>query len=226
MCQETRVCIYCKKDKPLNAYTFDKGYYHKRCKECAKDIVKLHKLRKLGIAFCFLHERPKYFLAATKQCTDCKKEYPIEEFKQNKRFLSSYCKSCLNKKAAIYRSKPAAIEKIKAYRKKLWASEKEKIRVKTDEFREKSRIRIANWRNANRARFNEIQRVYREKHHEKYLIKANLYWKKAIKNLDDSYLKAILSREGLKNIPQEVLEVKRLVIQLKRKLGEHNEKCD
>jgi hypothetical protein len=167
-----------------------------------------------------------------KTCIDCKIEYPktLEYFHKNGKGLISYCKKCNIKRIKEYRiknpnhakktsfnyyqnNKEIIINKIKEYR----INNKEKLNVKKKEtskkYRKNNRETIKEKAKKYRENNKEKAKEYRENNKEKF----KQYHKNMCENLTDYYIKVRLKKTK-EDIPNEIIETKRLTLQLKREL--------
>lgn len=125
------------------------------------------------------------------------------------------CKMCRKISQDKYRAKPEMKEKI---------SERQKLgRIKYKEKINKTR-KVYKEKNRNKINATELKRYYRN--HENYLNKNKESRKKAAKELRDSYVKnVIIGRSSLRSedIPKEMIDAKRELLKLYRKVKELNE---
>ena len=167
----------------------------------------------------------------TKYCIKCESEKPKSEYYKNKKRLSTYCKECAKEGYMDYVNKYP--EKVKQYRTEYYINNKEKILEATKRFYEShpgyAAAYVKRWRAENPELARESDRKYRAKNADKVRAWSRKYRQAQSDNLTDRY---ILDRfnyggEGAKvkldNIPQSLIEAKRLQLLIWRKL---NEKCN
>jgi len=143
----------------------------------------------------------------TKICTKCGIEYPatLEYFgkaKGGKFGRKAICRICETSKHKIYRENNK--EKITAQSKIYCEKNKESIRAKHKIYREN-----------NKEKMTSKHKIYYENNKEKITSKRKIYRE----NLSDSYVKELLTgKSGLscKDIQQELIEIKRVQILIKR----------
>ena len=181
----------------------------------------------------------------TKTCTSCKKELPKTEDnffikitkQQNKSGLAIYrsfrsiCKSCNNKKTEENRVKKRCKEmgcNISEYRKK-WKEQYTETRTHFKEFKEYSldtRKRMFKYKEEGNdvstyKKYKELGKLKISKIRRKYdygnidFVPKNT--QTGIKHLTDGYI-ALTLKQRVKEVPKELIEFKRLTIQLKREL--------
>lgn len=177
----------------------------------------------------------------TKVCTKCKLEIELSFFSKNKSIKSGYsnvCKKCYikyygsgnaerHKKILDYAAKYAEEnkEKIAIYRKKYRQVAKEKIAISKKKYLERNKEKIF-IRNKKYCEENKEQvKLSRKKYSSKPVVKqrAREFKLIQIKELTDSYIKLLiktkLNVENIK-IPNEMIEIVRLQIQIKRLIKE------
>lgn len=116
------------------------------------------------------------------------------------------CKSCALKTCKIYANKFK--EKISLHKKKYNLENKEKIKK---------------WINLNRGKVYEIKKRWRIKNREKYIKSWKEKNKRSVENMDDCYLRKLISdKSSLKHedIPIELVEAKRDLLKFKRLIKE------
>lgn len=132
-----------------------------------------------------------------KKCRCCLKEYlkTEEYFRKNGNFFRAKCKKCLNKN----------------------------LPKKTDEQKKQEKRKSHKlWQEKNRERRNEKQKEYRLLNLEKYKTRVVKNQRKQSKLLTDEYILSLLcKRTGIDKtiITKEVIEQKRIIIQLKRQIN-------
>lgn len=209
-----KTCTKCKKELPANSINFNKqknGKYGLRstCKSCSREIRRVYtstdeyKKKHREKMSKWRKENPERMLEISR------KNYKINGHKYN----------------AIKREKLKTDEeyreKVRLREKRYRESGRRKEMNQKPENMEKARIRSRERRKdkekiehdyANNAKWREANRdIIRKKDREKRL------------NLDDSYL-AQSMRVSVKDIPNEVLETRRIIIQIKRELKSKNVK--
>lgn len=182
-----------------------------------------------------------------KTCTKCKVEKlaTVEFFYKNRNSIGSICKICKNKKQKEYElSNPHIvkerkhkyylknIDKIKKYQKEYSETHKEQIKNRlakycSDNFEARKIYRYHyNKINPNKKREYYLKNFDKTKDKRlRYNLenkhRINIYNTNSRVKLSDSYVSSTL-RKSVKDIPKEVLETKRLIIQLKRELKQTN----
>ncbi len=135
-----------------------------------------------------------------KVCTKCKEEKESHDFytsKRGKDGLNSWCKKCFN----VWH---------KAYAKKYYQKNKRKICLQ----------QIV-WRSANKKKILGYAKKYRDANRENCIELSKLCNKKKIDQLDRSYIIQLIkcgTKLETSDIPQELIEVKRVHLQLIRTL--------
>jgi len=144
-------------------------------------------------------------MGETKICTICGEEKNLSEFYRHIGAKDGYfneCKKCIciKKKTPEFR-------------------EKNRIRIKElrAKYPEKYRERAKKWYRANPERYREKNTRYRTAHREEYKLMLRRY----IENLTDGYVSRVMGKRAGELTP-EVLESKRLIMQLKRELKSNN----
>ena len=137
-----------------------------------------------------------------KKCTKCGVVFPLttEYFYRDsyaKIGFSAHCRSCMAIYIKEYNNKNK--EKIKEQRKEYYSKNREKLIEYTKEYASKNR---------------EKRKEYRSKNKEK----INEYARKLVYNLHDCYIAGGLLKMRVKDVPKEVLELKRIIIKLRREL--------
>ena len=160
-------------------------------------------------------------------CKKCGVEKDIEEFVKVRlcRFGRSYrCKECESKIHGIYHNKNK--ERILEYRRQYYNKNKEQVseynRLYRAENKEQSSEHNRLYRAENKEQVSEYQRLYRAE--KKELISE--HHRNDTKNLSDSYVKQqITQRSNLKtsDVTQEMIELKREILQYKRLEKEIND---
>lgn len=141
----------------------------------------------------------------TKVCSKCKVEKDVGEFckdKYKKSGLNSACRVCANTRLAVWKAKNP--EKVKASRAVWKAKNPEKVRGKRARYAakhpEKARERTAR---------------YAAKHPEKAREINIRSHRNSRETLKDSYIRRFFN---IPNAPPELIDIKRLTIQIKREL--------
>jgi hypothetical protein len=150
-----------------------------------------------------------------KTCSKCGESKGLEGFYKGscKYARASYCKLCQKDNAIKYEEK---VKKIKTNRAKWCANNKEKYKSYTAKWRKENPEKIASWRKNNKEKIRDYNKKWREKNPDKYID----YQAKAREELKDSYILDLLKGGGEKNIdiPQELIELKRIQLQIKREI--------
>ena len=166
----------------------------------------------------------------TKTCTSCKETKELVKFNKNKlgTFGYSYrCKDCQK----IYRNLNAdrLKENSKLYRnlnrdkwKEYYQKNKQNYSKRAQEYqiinKEKISEREKLYRENNKEAIKKKLENYNFVHKESLKISRKLYCIQSRNNLTDAYIKRIIKYKykGLKNIPQELIELKRIQIKTER----------
>ena len=132
-----------------------------------------------------------------KKCTCCNLEFPKTEtyFRKNGLFFRSKCKNCLNKNLP-----------------KKTNEEKKEAKRKSHKL----------WQEKNRIERNKKQKEYRCKNLDKYKDRVVKYNIKTTHSLTDGYILSLLCKRSSvekKTITKEIIEQKRIIIQLKRQIN-------
>ena len=146
-----------------------------------------------------------------KKCTKCGEVKPLSEFKKyyykGKPFLRNTCKACVNKMERARYWKDDNIKIQAKLRKREW----------NKKHPEKARETSRKWRNNNRDKANALSVEWVKKNPDKQtFMQARLR-----NNLSDGYVKQQIKRQtGIPtaNIPDDIIELKRLQIKLNRKI--------
>lgn len=172
-------------------------------------------------------------------CKKCGEEKPLEEFYKGSKYrdgMMTTCKVCYRKYQRQYRDKPEIKAQNAAYHKE-WLKRNPGYHVQRyAEDAEKQREYSRSWKAANKEKVKaarrkhyiknrdaiiQKQKEYNNNYKPKCRAKINASRKRSVANLCDFYVRGIISRDtgvSADQIPIEVVEHKRLQIQLKRKL--------
>jgi hypothetical protein len=167
----------------------------------------------------------------TRYCSKCKCEKPKTEYYKHGNKIQSHCKTCTKEAYMNYINKHP--EKVKQYRTEYYKNNKEKIIEATKRFYEShpgyAAAYVKRWRAENPELARESDRKYRAKNADKVRAWSRKYRQAQSDNLTDRYIIDRFNYGGegakvkLNNIPQSLIEAKRLQLLIWRKL---NEKCN
>lgn len=166
-----------------------------------------------------------------KVCSKCHIEKDEKGFyndKRNSDGLQSQCKSCQcagNRRWAMNNK-----ERVRALSKKSRIKNKERVREQYNKWKKANikqvKERLKEWRNKNKSKIIERIRVWRKKNPDRVRWLGKSALAKGRQTLSDAYVKRVLV-EGqnvsvgvIKKHP-ELIEVKRTIIKIKRKLKNH-----
>lgn len=145
-----------------------------------------------------------------KKCTKCGEVKPKGAFYKDdskKDGLGSQCKECARARARKYRAENAG--KVRA-----------KARKRRAENLEKERVRLRKWQAENPEKVRALSRKWKAENPER----VREYNRKSVEELPPSYIKKSLTASGLPPVVieenPELIELKRLQIQLKRKINQ------
>ena len=174
--------------------------------EITKTCNKCNKAKTLDLFYV----NKKYHLGVVGTCTECikllSKEYRASEHGHNVRILNYNAK------------KEIIIEKSRIYReenKKAISERKKEYRLSNLEFmRSKSRLNYKNDKQNNLER----NKQYRKNNPEKMKELSKRDYERSSQNLTDRYVRNIMKRHYslVKEIPQEIIELKRIIIKTHR----------
>lgn len=163
----------------------------------------------------------------TKKCGACEIVLSIDNFRKNKSRKDGYswgCKQCSKE----YNKKNYSTEKNSERWKKYYSANSEKIKSKSKEYYERTKIRqlekSKRYRDINKELISQKKIEYRVNNKDK----LKDYESRCVEELNDRYIKSLFRDEfykRVKNIPQELIDLKRVQVQITRKLKEIN-KCN
>ena len=153
-------------------------------------------------------------LKITKICSKCGRELGFDEFykKKDKHGVTSKCKVCTKEYNEEYRKKNK--ERMKENDSKYYKENKEKIKERHSKYYKENKEKIKEYRKKNKERIKERHKKYREENKER--IKE--YKRNSKLQLNDPLIKQYLGFNNSQDVPQEVIEIKRLTIKLQRRL--------
>ena len=189
---ENKTCSKCGVPRPLTGFYVSKGRVSTVCKQCEAISAKER----------YLNAKPPQ--GEDKKCCRCGEVKPLAEFNLKPQ---AACKACINVYQAVYREQN---------KKRL--AERELQRYHSDV--ERYRALALEWRKKNRDKTNAKQRLYAKR--EDRLAADRLLRLKYSNELTDGYVRrALVKGSGLLNvtIPHELIEVKRLQLQILRKIN-------
>ena len=182
----------------------------------------------------------------TKKCSKCGEVKAVSNFnkcKTNKDGYMSYCKICFKQ---YYQANK---EKIKEQQKQYYQANKEKIKEQQKQYgqankgkfkermkkyyqtnKEKLKEKKKEYYQANKEKLKEKQKEYRQANKKKLKEKMKKYRQGDRDKLVDSYIKSIINKQtnGMlkaKDIPQELIELKRNNLILKRKIKDNGKEA-
>lgn len=235
----TKCCTICNQTKPINAFKKDAVIKGGRVNQCRNCLNARQNARRWAI------NPPKFrevLPDGHKRCTKCEEVKPVDKFHYSIRgYLSrtSYCSACMNvqakewkqnnpEKVREYKRKDAInnADRIKKYRVAYHSSPNRKELDKQYRQRyyqlniEKIKLRSKEWVLNNPEKVREKRRKY-EQLNKEWLLAADKRYRDA---LADGYVKALLFK-GMTSkidIPQSLIEAKRLQVLLKRRSKDEN----
>lgn len=162
-----------------------------------------------------------------KICCSCDIEQPLNEFYRQASGMfgvTGTCSSCQKEYSRKYREKNR--EKIRESRKRHYYEEggKEKSSERAKIWHKANSDKVKIQRKKHREKYKKISREWYEKNKGRVLNEA----KERIKILDDNYIKSLIARRSsvllCSDIPEEIVEIKRLEIQLRREIKDGNKR--
>ena len=140
-----------------------------------------------------------------KKCTCCGGEFPATteywyKNKKGKYGLRATCKQCYIEKAKLYNQRPEVKEKL---------SKNKRLRYHSDDLFRKKCIKG--------------KKLWGKNNPEKYKELSARHYKKVINELRSAYVAKIMHR-SVNDLTPEIIETKRLIIQLRRELKNNNVK--
>ena len=153
----------------------------------------------------------------TKKCSKCNTEKDINLFQKkshNKDGYNGKCKECLKK----YRIDN--IEKYKISNKKWTIKNKKRLSEYRKEYAKKNKYKIKLQKQKYNKESYEVRRSYVHRNRKKIRDYNNHLYKKDMKFISDRYIKRGLVNQGFsrKEITKEIIEIKRLQIQIYREI--------
>lgn len=175
-----------------------------------------------------------------KVCTKCHIEKDEKEFHRQLDKLYSSCKECQCKAAKksynknrhkrllqISKYKKSNIDRQLAYQKKYRDLNKDKIKINREKYKGSGKYsypeRQKEYRQKNRSRLSELTMKWQKKNKERLKPLRVAKEKEWRDDLTDRYVKSLLSRQRIsqKQINIDIIEIKRQIILIKRKLKNH-----
>ena len=177
----------------------------------------------------------------TKKCTKCGEVKAVSEFHKDKYSKDGFfdeCKECRKKYYQANKEKileydkqyrQANKEKIKEYSKKYYQANKEKRKKYRQANKEKIKEQKKKYRQANKEKEKEQKKKYYQANKEKILEYSKKYCQDNRNKLADPYVIDIIRHQTnsmlkAKDIPQELIELKRNSLILKRKIKDNGKK--
>ena len=181
----------------------------------------------------------------TKKCSKCGEVKAVSEFYKNKYIKDRFCNHCKKCMKQYYQSNK---EKVLEQSKKYYQANNEKIKERQKQYRqannekmkqynkqyyqannEKMKERQKQYRQANNEKMKQYNKQYRQANKEKIKEQRKQYRQDDRNKLADSYIKDLIRNQtnGMlkaKDIPQELIELKRNNIILKRKIKDNGKK--
>lgn len=230
----TKCCTSCKQIKPINAFKKDANVKGGRINQCRRCINDRQNARKWAINPPKVRE---VLPDGHKRCTKCSEVKSLDKFHYSIRgYLSrtSYCSACLGVQAKEW--KQAHPEKVKEYKRRDAINNAERIKEYRQVYhsnptrkeidkqyrhryyqlnKETIKIRAKEWVLNNPEKIRERRRRY-EQLNKEWLLEVD---KKHRDALSDPYVKSLLfkGKTSKIEIPQELIEVKRLQVLIKRR---------
>jgi hypothetical protein len=149
-----------------------------------------------------------------RRCGECDGNKPLDEFykRSRNRGYENICKSCRRLKIELYRQKnlDKILQKGKAYR---------------DQNKERCKERVKRSRDKKKDYYKALWKAYRDNHKPEH----NEYCNRKVSELCDWHIKNLITRNkngvrvlSNKDIPQELVDTKRMQLQLKKEAKNAN----
>lgn len=136
-------------------------------------------------------------------------------------FVGKYCKPCDNRRSAARRKADpkAAAALVTAWKKRNRERTSELNKLSYERNKDSIALRAKKFRAANRERLDAYNRAYEQEHPDIRTRIQRKYYQKSRDELNDHYIKGVLRMPGI-NVPRELIELKRITMQIKRQLKE------
>lgn len=233
--------------KSVDEFVFDLNApknYRPYCKACLHSYNRAKEIERIKNNTALHTDEYYQSLSGNKKCNKCKAIKDVKDFNKNrgtKDGLNRYCADCTalykpNRKRAYQRLKKDEYRVINGMKKCRTCKESRPVADYPKKRRGLDgldqlckyckRARLAVWINHNRDAANEYAKKYRNslptQKKEELLQRQKKYYKNAVTSLSNSYIRKLLEIKKGIEIPQELLEAKRTLVKLNRRLKDED----